>query len=105
MCNDSSADAILERPLLDSSISGSGGMLTGLPLDRCELATLASRLLKSPGVQREICCAALSDPEVFSILASKVDLVRGWAAAVCAAAAVRACAAECGSGALPLCCQ
>eukprot|EP00879_Flechtneria_rotunda_P006884 GHRR01007229.1.p1 GENE.GHRR01007229.1~~GHRR01007229.1.p1 ORF type:complete len:197 (+),score=78.62 GHRR01007229.1:147-737(+) len=30
--------------------------------------------LKSPGVQREICAAALSDPEVFDILASKTDL-------------------------------
>lgn len=32
--------------------------------------------LKSPGVQREILSAAVTDPEVFSILASKMDLVR-----------------------------
>lgn len=30
----------------------------------------------SPGLQREMIIAAVSDPEVFGILADKVDLVR-----------------------------
>lgn len=36
---------------------------------------VAAVQLKSPGLQREMIIAALSDPEVFGILESKVDLV------------------------------
>jgi hypothetical protein len=68
--SDGAVDAILERSLPISATAG------GLPLDMQELCVVARKLLQSPGVQREICCAALEDPEVFGILASKVDLVR-----------------------------
>eukprot|EP00775_Hariotina_reticulata_P013629 gene13629-13755_t len=66
--SDGTVDAILERSLPISATAG------GLPLDMQELCMVARKLLQSPGVQREICCAALEDPEVFGILASKVDL-------------------------------
>jgi len=67
--NDGTVDEIIERnsyQLADSAASSYG-------FDS-SLFTVAARLLKPPGVQREIVTAALSDPEVFDILAAKIDL-------------------------------
>jgi len=69
--SDGTVDEIIERnsyQLNEAASSSSYGFDSSL-------FTVAARLLKSPGVQREIVTAALSDPEVFDILAAKMDLV------------------------------
>lgn len=74
--SDGSVDALIERSSTSSLYVGdsaAGGSMQAFGMDP-SLFTVAARLLKAPGVQREICSAALSDPEVFEILAGKMDL-------------------------------
>lgn len=73
--SDGIVDAVIER---DADASSAGA---ALGLDPA-LLSVAARLLRSPGVQQEICAAALADPEVFEILASKIELV-GCVLVVC----------------------
>ncbi|KAF8055038.1 SEC3A [Scenedesmus sp. PABB004] len=69
LSSDGAVDALIER----CSPPAPAVLAEGLPLDLAELGTVASRLLKSPGVQHELLHAALGDPEVLEILASRVD--------------------------------
>jgi len=67
--SDGTVDDVIER----NSYTVTEATSTSFGFDS-SLFTVAARLLKSPGVQREIVSAALSDPEVFDILAGKMDL-------------------------------
>jgi hypothetical protein len=75
--SDGTVDDVIDRN--SYTVTEAASTSTSFGFDS-SLFTVAARLLKSPGVQREIVSAALSDPEVFDILAGKMDLVRhtGW---------------------------
>lgn len=78
--SDGTVDDVIER----NSYTVTEATSTSFGFDS-SLFTVAARLLKSPGVQREIVSAALSDPEVFDILAGKMDLVRNLGHCSCLA--------------------
>lgn len=65
--SDGTVDELIERSSYSLTKTASSGF-------DASLFTVAARLLKSPGVQKEIISAALQDPEVFDILAGKMDL-------------------------------
>jgi hypothetical protein len=73
--SDRSSDGTVDEVIERSSYQVTEAASSSFGFD-ASLFTVAARLLKSPGVQREIVTAALSDPEVFDILAGKMDLVR-----------------------------
>jgi hypothetical protein len=73
--SDCSSDGTVDEVIERSSYQVTEAASSSYGFD-ASLFTVAARLLKSPGVQREIVTAALSDPEVFDILAGKMDLVR-----------------------------
>lgn len=72
--SDCSSDGTVDELIERSSYTVTEAASSSYGFD-ASLFTVAARLLKSPGVQREIVSAALSDPEVFDILAGKMDLV------------------------------
>jgi hypothetical protein len=72
--SDCSSDGTVDEVIERSSYHVAEASSSSFGFD-ASLFTVAARLLKSPGVQGEIVKAALTDPEVFEILAGKMDLV------------------------------
>lgn len=89
--SDCSSDGAVDEVIQHSQEGGDAdSSITAYGFD-ASLFSVAARLLKSPGVQREIVQAALSDPEVFDILAGKMDLVSVCAVCVLGGVGVVGC--------------